>query len=165
MTTWHDMTAGKRLAHTWADRWSRMESEAVAIYTALLRRPRPGAANEDLRRLCDDHRQALDLLGAISPSGPVAPPDPSNVPASSPWACALACEADLARLLVELHEAECACLAAYDYALWDPSLLESDRVILLLVLLPRQRSHPVLVERMQGGNRQDSAEDAWSLER
>ena len=129
------------------------EAAAVGAYSRLLRDARSRAVTETLRRLLEDHRQALALLGCLSPSGGAVPPQASErVPSSSPWASALTSERDAASLVEGLERAEGEALSVYEGAAKDPHLPPTERVALLMVILPRQRSHSAMLARLRGSD-------------
>jgi hypothetical protein len=101
-----------------------------------------------MRRLLAGHRVACDALVARRPEATDGP-SPRPATDASPWTPALCISTDdagaLPRLVAALRRAEDDCLDAYAHALGDGRLSSSDRVLLLAVLLPEQRTHEALL--------------------
>ena len=148
----------RKRSASWAEAGVKAEAAAVGAYSRLLRDPRSPAVTEALRRHLEDHRQALGLLGSLSPSGGAVPPPPEELPSSSPWAAALASGRDVHALLAELERAESESLSAYEAAAKDQALSPADRVALRTVILPRQRSHAAHLGRLRSPDAETSVD-------
>jgi hypothetical protein len=125
----------------------RDETLAVEAYAHLIEVAPSHALAEAMRRLREGHRAARDALVA---RGSPRAADPRRLSsAGSPWDRLLRLGTDDAAVVplvvAALRRAEEACLDTYAQTMVDGRISSADRVLLLSVLLPEQRTHEALL--------------------
>jgi hypothetical protein len=131
---------------------SRAEAEAVRLYESLVGRKERGVADRFLRLILGDHRAAAALLGErrgdLGPLGrvDVEAADPVATPAVPRRGCGTAAY-DLIDL-VELCGRESEWIRAYEEAVASDALDPGDRDAILGSILPRQKAHVSVLERL-----------------
>jgi hypothetical protein len=126
----------------------RGEKLAVEAYSRLADLAPSRAFAEAMHRLLAGHRVAFRALEARRPTA-------SGLPAGEgAWGALLHARADdlqgghagaVPRLVGALRQAEDDCLEGYARALGDRALSSTDRVLLLSVLMPEQRTHEAIL--------------------